>query len=103
MYGRVKSRRCWFRFTGWKIGRESQARPERKATARDLIIWKAHLFSSLYYGRPGEVVRGPAGETMVISGDDRALVIDEMQIDDGPIETGRESLRPRTILGASAD
>jgi len=24
---------------GWKIGRESQARPERKATARDLIIW----------------------------------------------------------------
>ena len=69
---------------------------------RRLIIWKAHLFSSLYYGRPGEVVRGPAGEMMVIAGDDRALVIDEMQIDDGPIETGRESLRPRTILGASA-
>ena len=69
---------------------------------RRLVIWKAHLFSSLYYGRPGEVVRGPGGETMVISGDDRALVIDEMQIDDGPLETGRESLRPRTILGASA-
>jgi hypothetical protein len=39
---------------------------------------------------------------MVIAGDDRALVIDEMQLDDGPIETGRESLRSRTILGGSA-
>jgi methionyl-tRNA formyltransferase len=69
---------------------------------RRLTIWKAHVFSSPYYGRPGEVVRGPARETMVIAGDDRALVIDEMQLDDGPIETGRESLRSRTILGGSA-
>jgi hypothetical protein len=35
---------------------------------------------------------------MVLCGDDRALVIDEMQVEDGPPGTGREYLRPRTIL-----
>jgi methionyl-tRNA formyltransferase len=66
---------------------------------RRLTIWKAHLFPSLYYGRPGEVVRGPAGETMVICGDDRALVIDEMQMDDGDIVVTMEAIRPRVVLG----
>jgi methionyl-tRNA formyltransferase len=69
---------------------------------RRLTIWRAHPFASLYYGRPGEVVKGPAGEAMVICGDDRALVIDAMQFDDGSVDAGRESLRPRTILGVDA-
>jgi methionyl-tRNA formyltransferase len=69
---------------------------------RRLIIWKAHPFAPLYYGRPGEVVRGSSGEMMVICGDDRALVIDAMQVDDGPIDAGWGSLRPRTVLGDGA-
>jgi methionyl-tRNA formyltransferase len=80
----------------------AQSRPYPGAfTTRNgqrLTIWRAHPFASLYYGRPGEVVSGPAGETMVLCGDDRALVIDEMQVEDGPPGTGREYLRPRTIL-----
>jgi methionyl-tRNA formyltransferase len=69
---------------------------------RRLAIWRAHPFASPYYGRPGEVVKGPSGEMMVICGDDRALVIDAMQFDDGPIDAGRDSLRARTVLGADA-
>ena len=65
-----------------------------------LTIWRAHPFASLYYGRPGEVVRGPAGETMVICGNDRALVIDEVQIEDGPPGSAREYLQLRTILAS---
>jgi len=70
---------------------------------RRLTIWRAHPFASPYYGRPGEVVKGPSGEMMVICGDDRALVIDAMQFDDGAIDAGRDSLRVRTVLGGSAD
>jgi methionyl-tRNA formyltransferase len=82
----------------------AQSRPYPGAfttcNGRRLTIWRAHPFASLYYGRPGEVVRGPAGETMVICGNDRALVIDEIQIEDGPPGTARECLRPRTILAS---
>jgi len=66
---------------------------------RRLTIWKAHLFAAPYYGRPGEVARGPSGETLVVCGDDRALVIDEMQVDDAEPGLPRGVLRPRTMLG----
>jgi methionyl-tRNA formyltransferase len=69
---------------------------------RRMTIWRAHPFASPYYGRPGEVVKGPSGEMMVICGDDRALVIDAMQRDDFPIDAGQDFLRPRTVLGGSA-
>jgi methionyl-tRNA formyltransferase len=69
---------------------------------RRLTIWRAHPFASSYYGRPGEVVKGPSGEMMVICGDNRALVIDAMQFDDDPIDASRDSVRPRTVLGGSA-
>ena len=69
---------------------------------RRLTIWQAHPFAPLYFGRPGEVVRGPSGEMMVVCGDDRALVIDTMQFDDGPIDPGWDSVRPRTVLGDGA-
>jgi len=36
---------------------------------------------------------------MVICGDDRALVIDEMQMDDGDIVVTAEAIRPRVVLG----
>ena len=64
-----------------------------------LTIWRAHPFPTAYYGRPGEVARGPAGETLVVCGDDRALVIDEIQTEFGDRSDGRSFLRPRTILG----
>jgi len=70
---------------------------------RRLTIWQVHPFASRYYGRPGEVVRGPSGEIMIICGDDRALVVDAMQFEDGPIDAGPGSLRARTVLGGSAD
>jgi methionyl-tRNA formyltransferase len=69
---------------------------------RRLTIWQARPFAAPYCGRPGEVVKGPTGEMMVICGDDRALVIDAMQFDDGPIDAGWDSLRARTVLGGSA-
>jgi methionyl-tRNA formyltransferase len=67
-----------------------------------LTIWQAHPCAVPYYGRPGEVVKAPSGEMMVVCGDDRALAIDAMQVQDGPVTGGRESLRPRTVLGADA-
>ena len=66
---------------------------------RRLTIWKAHPFQLPYYGRPGEVVRGPSGEAMVVCGDDWALVIDEAQFDNGEAGAGRDLLRPRIVLG----
>jgi methionyl-tRNA formyltransferase len=69
---------------------------------RRLTIWRARPFASPYHGRPGEVVKGPSGEMLVICGDDRALAIEAMQFDDGPIDAGRDSLRARTVLGADA-
>ena len=68
---------------------------------RRLTIWRAHPFALPYYGQPGEVVKGPSGEMMVICGDDRALVIDAMQFDDGPIDAGWATVRPRTVLGGA--
>jgi methionyl-tRNA formyltransferase len=70
---------------------------------RRLTIWRAHPFASPCYGRPGEVLKGPSREMMVICGDNRALVIDAMQVDDDPIDTSRDFLRPRTVLGGNAD
>lgn len=66
---------------------------------RRLTIWKAHPFGSAYYGRPGEVARGPAGEIVVVCGDDRALVIDEIQPESGDRSDGSNVFRARTILG----
>jgi len=65
---------------------------------RRLVVWRAHPFASPYYGRPGELARGPQGEMMVVCGDDRALVLDEIQIDD--LQANSSSmLRPRALLG----
>jgi methionyl-tRNA formyltransferase len=69
---------------------------------RRLTIWRAHPFTAAYHGRPGEVVRGPSGEMMVICGDDRALIVDAMQFDDGSTEAGGDAVRPRTVLGGGA-
>ena len=66
---------------------------------RRVTVWTAHPFPSPYYGRPGEVVRGASGEALVVCGDERALVIDEVQMEDGGIVAGRDVLRPRTVLG----
>ena len=68
-----------------------------------LTIWRAHPFDVPYYGRPGEVARGPSGETLVICGDNRALVIDEMQIEAGDRILRTSVLRSRTILGDTSN
>jgi methionyl-tRNA formyltransferase len=102
-HGRIQWHEPMHRIYGW-IRAQSTPYPGAFTScgARRLTIWQAHPFASPYYGRPGEVVRGSSGEMMVICGDDRALVIDAMQLDDGPIDGGRDSLRVRTVLGASA-
>lgn len=107
-YGTIRTR--WHGRIDWREPAEricrwirAQSRPYPGAFTSDgghhLIVWKAHLFASPYCGRPGEIVRGPAGETMVICGDDRALVIDEVQLADDRVRAGVDVLRPRTVLG----
>lgn len=63
---------------------------------RRLTIWRARPFAAPYHGRPGEVVRGPSGEMMVICGDDRALIVDAMQFDDGSTNAGGEGILPNS-------
>ncbi len=63
-----------------------------------LVVWRAHPFASPYYGRAGELVRGPRGEMLVICGDHRALVLDDIQIDDAQANPSA-ALRPRVVLG----
>ena len=66
---------------------------------RTLTIWTAHPFREPYYGRAGEVVRGPDGETLVVCGDDHAIALDDVAADGYDGDAMRELLRPRTILG----
>ena len=67
---------------------------------RRLVVWRAHLFPSPYYGRAGELVRGPQGEMLVICRDQRAVVLDEVEID-GALASPSAALRPRIVLGSS--
>jgi methionyl-tRNA formyltransferase len=60
---------------------------------RRLTIWKAHPFRPRYFGRPGDVKRGPNGEVLVLCGDGRALVLDEVQFQDGERGPAVELLR----------
>jgi methionyl-tRNA formyltransferase len=99
-HGRIQWHEPMDRIYGW-IRAQSKPYPGAftSCDVRRLTIWRAHPFASPYYGRPGEVVKGPSGEMMVICGDDRALVIDAMQFDDGPMDAVWDSVRPRTVLG----
>ena len=67
---------------------------------RRLGVWRAHLFPSAYYGRAGELVRASRDEMLVICGDQRAVVLDEIEIDDAPANPSA-ALRPRVVLGSS--
>jgi methionyl-tRNA formyltransferase len=99
-HGRIRWGDPAERIYGW-IRAQSSPYPGAftSCAGQRLTIWKAHPFPLPYYGRPGEVVRGPSGESMVVCGDDRALVIDEMQFEKGEVGAGRDFLRPRTVLG----
>ena len=99
-HGRIDWRQSAERLYRW-IRAQSAPYPGAFTSCRSrrLTIWKAHPFPAAYCGRPGEVARGPSGEALVICGDERALVIDEMQVDDGKPVSPREVLRPRTVLG----
>jgi methionyl-tRNA formyltransferase len=107
-YGTLRTRehgRIDWRNSAERVCREvrAQSRPYPGAftsfEGRRLTIWKAGLFPPAYYGRPGEVVKGPAGEMMVVCGDDRAIVIEEMEFDDHTTGAARNLLRPRSLLG----
>jgi methionyl-tRNA formyltransferase len=56
---------------------------------RRLTVWRAGLFRAPYFGRPGQLVRGPAQEPLVVCGDNRALQLELVQFDGdaaGPAE-----------------
>jgi methionyl-tRNA formyltransferase len=99
-HGRIDWRQSAERLYRW-IRAQSAPYPGAFTSCRGrrLTIWKAHPFPATYYGRPGEVARGPSGEALVICGDNRALVIDEMQPESGDRSDGRNVLRARTVLG----
>jgi len=56
---------------------------------RKLIIWKATLDSSPYYGTPGQVARIGRESVHVICGDSRSVIIEQVELFDG--ESGRSA------------
>lgn len=48
--------------------------------AQEMKIWRARLFEKPYYGTPGQVARIAGDEVYVICGDDRAVVLEEVEI-----------------------
>jgi methionyl-tRNA formyltransferase len=46
---------------------------------RELRIWKARLFRNPYLGTPGQVARRASDGVYVICGDDRAIILEEME------------------------
>lgn len=47
---------------------------------QQMIIWKARVFEFPYYGTPGQVARILNDEVYVICGDDRAIVLQEVEV-----------------------
>jgi methionyl-tRNA formyltransferase len=65
-----------------------------------MTIWKAHPFRAPYFGRPGELARGPSGEVLAICGDHRALVLEELQFEGRSASPAREAkITMGTVLG----
>jgi methionyl-tRNA formyltransferase len=65
-----------------------------------MTIWKAHPFTAPYFGRPGELARGPAGEVLAICGDHHALVLEELQFEGRSALPAREAkITMGTVLG----
>lgn len=46
----------------------------------ELRIWKARLFPNTYFGTPGQVARTGNDGVYVICGDDRALILEEVEV-----------------------
>lgn len=44
-------------------------------------IWRAELFTNIYYGTPGQVARICSDGVFVICGDDRAVILQEIEVD----------------------
>jgi methionyl-tRNA formyltransferase len=49
-----------------------------------LKIWRAAVFPSLYYGTPGQIARIVDEGVYVICGDNQALILQEVELDDKP-------------------
>jgi len=49
--------------------------------SRRLRIWKARLFEPLYHGTPGQVAKTGSDGIYVICGDDRAVILEELELD----------------------
>lgn len=48
--------------------------------AMQVKIWKAKLFDKTYFGTPGQIARISSEGVYVVCGDDRAIVLDEIEI-----------------------
>jgi methionyl-tRNA formyltransferase len=48
--------------------------------AQEMKIWKARLFEKPYFGTPGQVARITSDEVFIICGDDRAIVLEEVEL-----------------------
>ena len=46
-----------------------------------LRIWRARPFANIYYGTPGQVAKITDGEVFVICGDNRAVILEEVEIE----------------------
>jgi methionyl-tRNA formyltransferase len=46
-----------------------------------ITIWKAKIFEFSYYGMPGQVARISSDGVYVICGDNRAIILEEVQVD----------------------
>ncbi len=47
---------------------------------KELRIWKARLFRNTYFGTPGQVARIASDGVYVICGDDRAIILEEVEL-----------------------
>jgi len=47
---------------------------------QEMKIWKARIFEKPYFGTPGQVARITSNEVYIICGDDRAIVLEEVEL-----------------------
>lgn len=59
-------------------------------------VWKARLFDKTYFGTPGQIARISSEGVYVICGDDRAILLDEIEIEG---QRGRASDMIKSIKG----
>jgi len=60
---------------------------------KKVIVWRAHLLNMIYYGEPGQVARVSQDGVYVICGDQKPIILKDVQMEDEPTRTAIDVIK----------